>query len=76
MLVGAAWSGAVRIGKEDPDRERLCQALVRSHLVASIVGPCVAQRGGHVAELVRITGKTNRWLRVDLRHGLTLVTRE
>ena len=51
MLVGTALPWAVRIGKEDPDREPRCQALVLSHLVASIIGQRFAQRGGHVLHL-------------------------
>ncbi len=53
IFVGAAWPRAVRIRNEDPDREPLCQALVLSPLVASIVGQSVAQQGGHVPEPVR-----------------------
>ena len=53
VLVGAAVPRAVRIGKEDPDREPLGQPLMFRHLCASIIGQRVAQRGGHVPELVR-----------------------
>ena len=53
VFVGAAWPRAVRIRNEDPDREPLCQALVLSPLVASIIGQSVAQQGGHVPEPVR-----------------------
>ena len=40
----AALPRAVRIRKEYPDREPLCQALVLGHLFALIVGRRVAQR--------------------------------
>jgi len=53
VFVGAALPRAVRIGKEDSDREPVRQAFVLSHLFSPIVGQCFAQQGGHVPVLVR-----------------------
>ena len=53
ILVGAALPGAVRIGKEDLDREPLGQLLVLGHLFAPIVRQRFAQCGGHVPEFLR-----------------------
>ena len=38
ILIGATLPGAIRIGKEDLDREPLSQALMLGHLIASIIG--------------------------------------
>ena len=53
VLLGAALPRAVRIGKEDPDREPLSQALMLGPLVPPIVGQGFAQRGGYVSEFLR-----------------------
>jgi hypothetical protein len=53
ILVGPALPGAVRMGKEDPDREPLGQALMFRPLFAPIVGQRLAQRGRDVAEFFR-----------------------
>jgi len=45
ILVGAALPGAVRIGKEDLDREPLGQLLVLGHLFPSIVRQGFPQQG-------------------------------
>ena len=45
--------GAVRIGKEDLDREPLSQLLVLGHFFPSIVGQGLPQQCGHVSELSR-----------------------
>ena len=52
ILVGAALPGAVRIGKEDLDRESLGQLLVFSHLFPSVVGQGLPQQGGHMPEFL------------------------
>lgn len=52
ILVGPALPGAVRIGKEDLDRETLRQPLMVRHLFAPIVGQRFPQRGGHLSELL------------------------
>jgi hypothetical protein len=53
ILVGAVLPRAVRIGKEDLDREPLGHLLVLGHLFAPIVRQRVAQCGGHVPECLR-----------------------
>ena len=53
ILVGAALPGAVRIGKEDLDREPPGQLLVLGHLFAPIVRQGFAQCGGDVPEFLR-----------------------
>ena len=50
ILVGAALPGAVRISKEDLDREPLGQASVLGHRFASIIRQGFPQQGGHMAE--------------------------
>ena len=50
VFIGPALPGAVRIGKEDPDREPLSQARVLGPLVPAIVRQGFAQRCGHVPE--------------------------
>ncbi len=52
VLIGAALPRAVRIGKEDLDREPLGQALVLGHLFAPIIGQRFAQQGGHMPEFL------------------------
>ncbi len=52
ILVGAALPGAIRIGKEDLDREPLRQALVLGHLFPSIIGQRFTQQRGHVPEFL------------------------
>jgi len=52
VLVGAALPRAVRIGKEDPDRQPLRQALVLGHLFPAIIGQRFAQQRGHVPEFL------------------------
>ena len=53
VLVGAALPGAVRIGKEDLDRETLGQLFVLGHLFPSIIGQGFPQQGGHVPQFFR-----------------------
>ena len=53
VLVGAALPGAVRIGKEDLDREPLGQALMFGHLFPPIIGSGFAQWSGHMSEFLR-----------------------
>jgi hypothetical protein len=53
VLVGAALPRAVRIRKEDSDREPLGQALMLGHLFLSIVGQGLPQQRGHVPEFLR-----------------------
>ena len=53
VLVGAALPGAVRIGKEDLDREPLGQLLVLGHLFPSIIGQGYPQQGGHEPQFFR-----------------------
>ena len=50
IFVGATLPGAIRIGKEDPDRQSLRQALVLGPLVSSIVRQGFPQQGGHMPE--------------------------
>ncbi len=53
VFVGAALPRAVRIGKEDLDREPLGQALMLGHLFPPIIGQGFAQQRGHVPEFLR-----------------------
>ena len=53
VFIGAALPRAVRIGKEDLDREPLGQALVLGHLFPSIIRQGFAQQRGHVPEFLR-----------------------
>ena len=53
VLVGAVLPWAIRIGKEDPDREPLSQALMLGHLFAPIVRQGLLQQRGHVPEFFR-----------------------
>jgi hypothetical protein len=53
ILIGATLPGAIRIGKEDLDREPLSQALILGHLFASIIGQGFAQQRGHVPAFLR-----------------------
>ena len=53
VLIGTALPGAVRIGKEDLDREPLGQLLVLGPLVPSIIGQGFPQQGGYVPEFFR-----------------------
>jgi hypothetical protein len=55
ILVGSTLPRAVRIGKEDLDREPLGQALMLRHLFAPLVGQRLAQRGRYVSEFFRET---------------------
>jgi hypothetical protein len=55
VFVGATLPQAVRIGKEHPDREPRCQALVLSHHFPPIVGQGFAQRSRHMPEFLRET---------------------
>ena len=52
ILVGATLPGAIRIGKEDPDRQPLRQALVLGHLFPSIIGQRITQLRGYVPEFL------------------------
>ena len=52
ILVGATLPGAIRIGKEDPDRQSLSQAFVLGPLVPSIVRQGFPQQGGHMPEFL------------------------
>ena len=47
ILVATALPRALRIGKEDLDREPLCQALMLSPLIAPIIGQGFAPQRGH-----------------------------
>lgn len=53
VLVGPTLPGAVRIGKEDLDREPLGQPLVLGHLFPPIIGQRFPQQRGHVPQLLR-----------------------
>ena len=53
VLIGASLPRAVRIGKEDLDREPLDQLLVLGHLFPSIVRQGFPQQGGHMPEFLR-----------------------
>ena len=53
VLVGAALPGAVRIGKEDLDREPLGRLLVLGHLFPAIIGQGYPQQGGHEPQFFR-----------------------
>lgn len=53
MLVGPALPGAVRIGKEDLNREAVRQPRMVRPLFPSIVGQRVPQRGRDMSELLR-----------------------
>ena len=53
VFVGAPLPRAIRIRKEDPDREPLGQALMLSHLFPSIVGQGLPQQRGYVPEFLR-----------------------
>ena len=50
IFVGATLPGAIRIGKEDPDRQSLRQARVLGPLVPSIIRQGFPQQGGHMPE--------------------------
>ena len=50
VFIGAPLPRAVRIGKEDLDRESLGQLLVLGHLFPSIVRQGFPQQGGHMPE--------------------------
>ena len=50
VFIDPALPGAVRIGKEDLDREPLGQLLVLGHLFPSIVRQGFPQQGGHMPE--------------------------
>jgi len=63
VLVGAALPGAVRIGKEDLDRESLGQLRVLSHLFPSVVGQGFPQQGGHMPEFLDETLSGTRGIR-------------
>jgi len=52
IFVGATLPGAIGIGKEDPDRQSLRQALVLGHLFPSIVRQGFPQQRGHVPEFL------------------------
>ena len=52
VLIGAALPRAVRIGKEDLEREPLGQALMLGHLFASIIGQGLPQQGRHMPEFL------------------------
>jgi hypothetical protein len=54
------WPGAVWIGKEDLDREAVCEPFVFRQLFAPIAGECFPQRGGHVPEFLRETPSRTR----------------
>ena len=53
ILVGATLPGAVRIGKEDLDRQPLPQACMLGHLFSSIIRQRFTQQRGHVPEFLR-----------------------
>ena len=53
VLIGTALPGAVRIGKDELDRELLGPRLVLGHLVPSIIRQGFAQQRGHVPEFLR-----------------------
>ena len=52
VFIGAPLPGAVRIGKEDLDREPLGQLLMLGPLVPPIIRQGFAQQGGHVPEFL------------------------
>ena len=52
VLVGAALPRAIRIGKEDLEREPLGQPLVLGHLFPTVIGQGLPQQGGHVPEFL------------------------
>ena len=52
VLIGASLPRAVRIGKEDLDREPLGQLRVLGHLFPSVVGQGLPQQGGHMPEFL------------------------
>ena len=52
VFIGPALPGAVRIGKEDVDREPLGQLRVLGHLFPPIVRQGFAQQGGHMPEFL------------------------
>jgi hypothetical protein len=56
VFVGAALPGTMRIRKEHSDGQSLRQALVLSHLFASIIGQRIAQRGGRY--MLELSGKS------------------
>ncbi len=53
VFVGATLPGAVRLGKEDLDREPLSQLLMLGHLFAPIIRQGFPQCGRHVPEFLR-----------------------
>ena len=53
ILVGAALPRAVRIGKEDLEREPLGQLLVLGHFFPPIIGQGLPQQRGHMSEFFR-----------------------
>ena len=63
VLVGAALPGAVRIGKEDLDREPLGQFLVFGHLFSSIVRQGFPQQGWHMPEFFLQSPRGHSWHR-------------
>jgi hypothetical protein len=63
VFVGAALPGAVRVGKEDLDRQPLSQALMLGHLFAPIVGQRFAQQHGLMPELLGEALSGNRRIR-------------
>ena len=69
VLVGATLPGAVRIGKEDLDREALGQALVLGHLFPAIIGQRFAQQRGHVPEFLGESLSGTRRIRRRWRTG-------
>ena len=52
VFIGPSLPRAVRIGKEDLDRELLSQLLVLGHLFPTVIGQGLPQQGGHVPEFL------------------------